>query len=73
MPKEDQLVFLMNAGPDEVGGSTQGPSWGYVKVIFKRCCQLLALNTLKMAPRTSQGLQERAWDAPTKGFEWTLR
>ena len=23
-----------------------------------------------MAPRTSQGLQERAWDAPTKGPEW---
>ena len=34
MPKEDQLVFLRNAGPVEVGGSTQGPSWGYVKVIF---------------------------------------
>ena len=23
-----------------------------------------------MAPRTSRGLQERAWDAPTKGLEW---
>jgi len=23
-----------------------------------------------MAPRKSQGLQERAWDAPTKGLEW---
>ena len=49
MPKEDELVFLRNAGPDEVGGSTQGPSRGYVNVILKKCCQLLAMNAHKMA------------------------
>ena len=35
------------------------------KSIFKRPCRFLAMNTHKMAPRTSKGLQERAWDAPT--------
>jgi len=35
------------------------------KSIFKRLCQFLAIDALKMAPRTSKGLQERAWDAPT--------
>ena len=35
------------------------------KSIFKRPCRFLAMNTRKMAPRTSKGLQERAWDAPT--------
>ena len=29
------------------------------------------MNAHKMAPRTSKGLQERAWDAPTKGLVWT--
>ena len=43
---------------------------GMSKSFVKRCCQLLATNAHKMAPRTSQGLQERAWDAPTKGLEW---
>ena len=43
---------------------------GMSKSLFKRCCQLSAINAHKMAPRTSQGLQERAWDAPTKGLEW---
>ena len=35
------------------------------KSIFKRPCQVLAINAHKMAPRTSKRLQERAWDAPT--------
>ena len=35
------------------------------KSIFNRPCQFLATNAHKMAPRTSKGLQERAWDAPT--------
>ena len=43
---------------------------GMSKSFFKRCCQLLVINTHKLAPRTSQGLQERAWDAPMKGLEW---
>ena len=50
--------------------ATQGPSWEYIKVIFKRCCQLLTIKAYRMGARTSQGLQERAWDAPTKGLEW---
>ena len=41
------------------------------KSIFKRPCQVLAINAHKMAPRTSKRLQERAWDAPTKGLLWT--
>ena len=43
---------------------------GMSKTFFKKCCQLLAINAHKMAPRTSQGLQERAWNTPTKGLEW---
>ena len=43
---------------------------GMSKSFFQRCCQLLATNGHKMAPRTSQGLQERAWDAPTMVLEW---
>ena len=43
---------------------------GIQKPFDKRCCQLFAINAHKMAPRSSQGLQERAWDAPTKGLEW---
>ena len=35
------------------------------KSILNRVCQLLAINANKMAPRTSQGLQEPAWDTPT--------
>ena len=40
------------------------------KSIFKRPCQLLAINAHKMAPRTTQWLQERPWNAPTKGLLW---
>jgi hypothetical protein len=35
------------------------------KSILQRPCQFLAINAHKMAPRTSKGLQERAWEAPT--------
>jgi len=35
------------------------------KSIFKRPCQVLAINAHKMALRTSKRLQERAWDATT--------
>ena len=38
---------------------------GISKVNFEQSCQLLSICAPKMAPRTSQGLQERAWDAPT--------
>ena len=37
----------------------------FQKSILNRVCQLLAIRAHKMAPRTSQGLQERAWDTPT--------
>ena len=40
------------------------------KSIFKRPCQFLAINAHKMAPRTTQWLQERPWNAPTKGLMW---
>jgi hypothetical protein len=43
------------------------------KSISKRPCRFLAINTHKMDPRTSQGLQERAWDAPSKGLLWGRR
>ena len=43
---------------------------GISKSIIQRPCQFLAINAHKMAPRTSKGLQERAWDAPTKGHLW---
>ena len=36
---------------------------GISKSILQRPCQFLAINAHKMAPRTSKGLQERAWDA----------
>ena len=45
--------------------STQSPSWGYLKVIFQRRCQYLAINAHEMAPRTGRWLQERGRDAPT--------
>ena len=41
--------------------------------LFKRPCQFLAINAHKMAPRTTQWLQERRWDAPTKGLTWRQR
>jgi hypothetical protein len=37
----------------------------FQKSILNRVCQLLSICAHKMAPRTSQGLQEPAWDAPT--------
>ena len=37
------------------------------KSFVKRTCQVLALNAHTMAPRTTQWLQERPWNAPTKG------
>ena len=42
------------------------------KSIFKRPCQLLAIDAHKMASRTTQWLQERPWNAPTKGLLWNL-
>ena len=50
--------------------STQGPWYPQSKVIFGRFPQLLAINAYKMAPSTGQWLQERVWDAPTKGLLW---
>ena len=43
------------------------------KSIFKRPGQLWAINAHKMAPRTTQWLQERPWNAPTKGLLWLTR
>ena len=43
---------------------------GISKSIFQRPCQFLAVNAHKMAPRTNQWLQERTWNAPTKGLAW---
>ena len=40
------------------------------KSIFKRPCQFLAINALKMAQKMTQWLQERPWNAPTKGLLW---
>ena len=37
----------------------------FQKSILNRVRQLLAIRAHKMAPRTSQGLQERAWDTTT--------
>ena len=45
---------------------------GISKSIFQRPCQFLAIDAHKMAPRTNQWLQERTWNAPTKGLAWTL-
>ena len=44
---------------------------GISKSIFQRPCQFLAINAHKMAPRTNQWLQERTWNAPTKGLAWS--
>ena len=38
------------------------------KSICKRPGHFLAINAHKMAPRTTQWLQERPWNAPTKGL-----
>ena len=38
--------------------------------IFKRPCQFLMINADKMAPTTTQWLQQRHCDAPTKGLAW---
>ena len=43
---------------------------GITKSIFKRPFQFWAINAHKMAPRTTQWLQERHCDAPTKGLAW---
>jgi hypothetical protein len=44
---------------------------GIVKSILKRPCHFLAINAHKMAPKTTQWLQERHCDAPTKGLAWS--
>ena len=41
---------------------------GILKSFFQRPCQFLVINAHKMAPRTNQRLQERTWNAPTKGL-----
>jgi hypothetical protein len=51
--------------------TTQGPSWGYLRVNFQQTLSILAINAHKMAQRTTQWLQERHWNAPTKGLAWT--
>ena len=43
-----------------------------IKSHFWRICQLLAINAHKMAPRPHQRLQDRTWDAPTKGLLWQV-
>ena len=50
---------------------TQGPPWGYFKVIFYQVCQLVTKNRNRMAPRTGKRLQHRGRDTPTKGLMWT--
>ena len=40
------------------------------KSISNRPCQFLAINAHKVAPRPHQRLQDRTWDAPTKGLLW---
>jgi len=42
----------------------------FQKSIYKRTCQLLAINARTMAPRTRRWLQERQGDAPTKSLAW---
>ena len=42
----------------------------FQKYIYKRTCQVLAINAQEMAPRTTRWLQERQGDAPTKGLAW---
>jgi hypothetical protein len=42
--------------------------WGISEVNFKKPCQVLAINAHKLAPRPPQGLQDRPWNAPTKGL-----
>jgi len=46
---------------------------GIQKSIIKRMCQLLAIDAHTIAPRTTQRLQERAWNAPAKGLLWSAR
>ena len=43
---------------------------GISKSILQRSYRFLAINAKKMAPRTHQWLQDRTWDAPTKGLAW---
>ena len=50
--------------------ATPGPSNLNQKSIFKTPRQFLAINAHTMAPRTTQWLQERRWNAPTKGLAW---
>ena len=42
------------------------------KSIFKIPCHFFGDRCPKLAPRTTQWLQERPWNAPTKGFLWKL-
>ena len=42
----------------------------FEKSFYKRPCQFWAINAHKMDPRTTQWLQERRWDAPTKSLAW---
>ena len=58
------------SGQMNLAQSTQGPWYPQSKVIFGRYRQLLAINAHKMAPSTGRWLQERVWDAPTKGLQW---
>ena len=60
----DCMIGAMFAGPPEV---LRG---GISKSILQGPCQFLAINAHIMAPRTNQWLQERTWNAPTKGLLW---
>ena len=42
----------------------------FKKSIYETPCQFLAIDAHEMAPRTTHWLQERRWDAPTKGLAW---
>jgi hypothetical protein len=67
--KKQKLTILALVKFDQLKKvPTQGPSKS--KVIFGRFRQLLAINAHEMAPRTTQWLQERHCDTPTKGLLW---
>ena len=69
------LTYLYQAEPHRA----PRPRWclprkalrgGISKSILQRPCQFLAINAHKMAPTTTRWLQERPWNAPTKGLLW---
>ena len=66
-PVKKTAIGSVNRGPED---STQGPS-NLNQKSFLQMLPTLAINTLKMAPKTNERLHERPWDNPRRALRGT--